>query len=47
MEKQGASLVDRPDFIAAGDILSGGLRLLITSGGERFRRMRRYTSTLT
>jgi hypothetical protein len=43
MEKEGASLIARPRSIAAGDILSGGLRLVTESSGERVRRLRRYT----
>ncbi|KAJ8593053.1 hypothetical protein M405DRAFT_700529, partial [Rhizopogon salebrosus TDB-379] len=39
MEKEGASLIDRPSSIAAGDILSGGLRL-VTGSGEMVRRLR-------
>ncbi|EGN97648.1 hypothetical protein SERLA73DRAFT_184436 [Serpula lacrymans var. lacrymans S7.3] len=45
MEKQGGSTVDRPRMVAAGDILSGGLRFIFTPGGERFRRMRRAIHT--
>ncbi|KIJ67571.1 hypothetical protein HYDPIDRAFT_174012 [Hydnomerulius pinastri MD-312] len=41
MEKQGGSLVDRPRFVAAGELLGGGLRILLTPSGERFRKMRR------
>ncbi|PFH44843.1 hypothetical protein AMATHDRAFT_72169 [Amanita thiersii Skay4041] len=41
MEKEGAALVDRPRSIAAGETLSGGMRLLLTPAGERFKRMRR------
>ncbi|OAX33123.1 cytochrome P450, partial [Rhizopogon vinicolor AM-OR11-026] len=40
MEKQSGSLVDRPRLIAAGEILSGGLSLVLTPSGDRFRRMR-------
>ncbi|KAG1797192.1 uncharacterized protein BJ212DRAFT_1217227, partial [Suillus subaureus] len=41
MEKQGASLVDRPRFIAAGELLSGGMAIPFVPAGERFRRLRR------
>ncbi|KAJ8588373.1 cytochrome P450 [Rhizopogon salebrosus TDB-379] len=45
MEKEGASLIARPRSIAAGDILSGGLRLVTESSGERVRRLRRVLHT--
>ncbi len=35
MEKEGASLVDRPRSIAAGDTLSGGMRVLLTPAGTK------------
>ncbi|KAL9715590.1 hypothetical protein Ac2012v2_000033 [Leucoagaricus gongylophorus] len=41
MEKGGASTVDRPTSIAAGETLSGGMRVLLTPAGERFKKMRR------
>lgn len=41
MQKRGADLADRPDFIAAGDFLSGGMRTLLVGAGERVRRLRR------
>ncbi|KAK7047097.1 hypothetical protein VNI00_006761 [Paramarasmius palmivorus] len=41
MEKEGASLVDRPTSIAAGETLSGGMRVLLTPAGERFKKLRR------
>ncbi|KAH7888354.1 cytochrome P450 [Phlebopus sp. FC_14] len=41
MEKQGGSLVDRPRFIAAGELLGGGLRTLLTPTGPRLKRMRK------
>ncbi|KAF9033815.1 cytochrome P450 [Panaeolus papilionaceus] len=41
MEKEGASLADRPRNISAGEVLSGGMRMLLTPAGERFKRMRR------
>ena len=34
--------MDRPRNIAAGDTLSGGMRVLLTPAGERFKKMRRY-----
>lgn len=42
MEKEGASLVDRPLHIAAGETLSGGMRVLLTPAGDRFKKMRRW-----
>lgn len=41
MEKEGAYLVDRPQNIAAGETLSGGMRVLLTPAGDRFKKMRR------
>ncbi|KDR69933.1 hypothetical protein GALMADRAFT_255243 [Galerina marginata CBS 339.88] len=41
MEKEGASTVDRPYNISAGETLSGGMRVLLTPAGERFKKMRR------
>lgn len=41
MEREGAALVDRPLSISAGETLSGGMRVLLTPAGERFKRMRR------
>jgi len=41
MEKEGAALADRPAYISAGETLSGGMRLLLTPAGERFKKMRR------
>jgi len=41
MEKEGAALVDRPLNISAGETLSGGMRVLLTPAGERFKKMRR------
>lgn len=46
MEKGGASTVDRPISIAAGETLSGGMRVLLTPAGERFKKMRRYVFSL-
>lgn len=45
MEKEGGALVDRPRLIAAGEMLSGGLRLLLQPAGEQFRRLRRTAHT--
>ncbi|KAH7922018.1 cytochrome P450 [Leucogyrophana mollusca] len=45
MEKEGGALVDRPRSIAAGEILSRGMRLLFERSGERFRRLRRAVHT--
>ncbi|KAH7922012.1 cytochrome P450 [Leucogyrophana mollusca] len=45
MEKEGGALVDRPRSIAAGEILSGGMRILLERSGERFRRLRRAVHT--
>ncbi|KAF8797498.1 cytochrome P450 [Phlegmacium glaucopus] len=41
MEKEGAYLVDRPLNISAGETLSGGMRVLLTPAGDRFKKMRR------
>lgn len=41
MEKEGAVTVDRPVSISAGETLSGGMRVLLTPAGERFKKMRR------
>ncbi|KAG1806933.1 cytochrome P450 [Suillus plorans] len=41
MEKEGASLVDRPRSIAAGEMLSNGMSLTMAGAGERFRRLRK------
>ncbi|KAG1799598.1 cytochrome P450 [Suillus variegatus] len=45
MERNGASLVDRPRFIAAGELLSGGMLIPFIRAGERFRRLRRAIHT--
>ncbi|KAG1738956.1 cytochrome P450 [Suillus lakei] len=47
MEKQGASLVDRPRSIAAGELLGGGMFILFVPAGERFRRLRRLVAIHT
>ncbi|KAH7906434.1 cytochrome P450 [Hygrophoropsis aurantiaca] len=41
MEKEGAALADRPRSISAGEILSGGMRVVVAGAGERLRRLRR------
>ncbi|KAJ7217488.1 cytochrome P450 [Mycena haematopus] len=41
MEKEGASVADRPSSIAAGDTLSGGMRTLLIGTGERLRKLRK------
>jgi len=41
LEKEGAATNDRPVFISAGETLSGGMRVLLTPAGERFKKMRR------
>ena len=41
MEREGAALLDRPLSISAGETLSGGMRVLLTPAGERFKKMRR------
>ncbi|KAG1727108.1 cytochrome P450 [Suillus lakei] len=45
MEKQGASLTDRPRMIAAGEMLSGGLAIGLTHAGNKLRQMRRVLHT--
>ena len=42
MEKENAALVDRPDSIAAGKVMSGDKRILLIGQGERFRKLRKY-----
>ena len=44
MEKGGGTMTDRPEMIAA-NILSGGMRLLLESSGDRFRRLRKAAHT--
>ncbi|KIJ60536.1 hypothetical protein HYDPIDRAFT_117061 [Hydnomerulius pinastri MD-312] len=41
MEKEGASLADRPRSIAAAETLSGGMRVVVEGSGDRLRRLRR------
>ncbi|KAG9310416.1 cytochrome P450 [Chiua virens] len=45
MEKEGSALVDRPHSIAAGEIVSRGLRFLLVGTGDRFRRYRKAVHT--
>jgi len=42
MEKQGATLADRPRTIAIGEMLTGGVGIVSMPFGDRFRRMRRF-----
>ena len=41
MEKEGASLADRPRLIAAAETLSGGMRVVSYRSGDRLRRVRK------
>lgn len=41
MEKHGADLTDRPTSIAAGETLSGGMRILLIRSGENFKKLRK------
>ncbi|KAK7046704.1 cytochrome P450, partial [Favolaschia claudopus] len=41
LEKEGAATADRPNHIAAGETLSGGMRTLLIPNGERLRRFRK------
>jgi hypothetical protein len=45
MEKEGASLVDRPRSIAAGEMLSNGMRIVLARSGDQFRRLRKAVHT--
>ncbi|KAI9572560.1 cytochrome P450 [Boletus coccyginus] len=45
MEKEGGLLADRPRAVAAGEILSRGLLMILAPAGERFRRLRRAAHT--
>ncbi|KAI6022242.1 cytochrome P450, partial [Pisolithus microcarpus] len=45
MEKNGASTADRPHSIAARELLSKGLRMVLEHNNERFRRLRKAMST--
>lgn len=46
MEKEGGLLADRPRVVAAGEIMSRGLRMILSPAGEQFRRLRRLRSYL-
>ncbi|KAF9069856.1 cytochrome P450 [Rhodocollybia butyracea] len=41
MEKHGADISDRPTSIAAGETLSGGMRVLLTRSGDKFKKLRK------
>ena len=41
MEKENASLTDRPRSIAAGEVMSGDKRILMVGHGERYRKLRK------
>ncbi|KAI0313959.1 hypothetical protein OF83DRAFT_1064608, partial [Amylostereum chailletii] len=41
LEKEGAVTADRPRAVAGGDIISGGMRVLLVGVGERLRKLRR------
>ncbi|KAF9527923.1 cytochrome P450 [Crepidotus variabilis] len=45
METEGASTADRPRNIAAGETLSGGMRVMFTPFGEKFKMMRKALHT--
>ena len=45
MEKDGASLADRPRSVAGGEIISGNMRISLVGSGDRLRRFRRYGPT--
>lgn len=47
MEKQGASLADRPRSIAAAETLSGGMRVVVQGAGDRLRRLRRCSDAVS
>ncbi|KAJ7587116.1 cytochrome P450 [Mycena floridula] len=41
MEKEGVNMADRPRSIAAGEVLSGGLRTLLIGDGPRIKKLRK------
>jgi len=41
MEKEGSALVDRPRAIAASEMFSQNMRLVLIRAGSRFRRFRK------
>ncbi|KAK0197734.1 cytochrome P450 [Armillaria mellea] len=45
MEKEGASLADRPKWVAASEMVSGGMRILLLNSGKRFRKLRKALHT--
>jgi hypothetical protein len=45
MEAEGRSLVDRPPSIAAGEMLSNEMRIVLARSGERFRRLSKAVHT--
>ncbi|KAG2150821.1 cytochrome P450 [Suillus clintonianus] len=45
MEKEGGVLADRPRAVAAGEILSRGLYMILAPAGEQFRRLRKAAHT--
>lgn len=45
MEKEGAVFVDRPQSVAAGELLSQGFQSLLLDSGERLRRFRKAAHT--
>ena len=47
MEKENASLVDRPRVISAGETMSADKRILLVRSGERFRKLRKYVYALS
>lgn len=46
MQKHGAELADRPEFIAAGEFLSGGMRTLLVNNGEYLKKLRRLVESI-
>ncbi|KAH7922200.1 cytochrome P450 [Leucogyrophana mollusca] len=45
MEKEGGALADRPRFVAAGEMLSHGMRIHLSPYGEKWKRLRRAVHT--
>lgn len=45
MEKEGGVLADRPRSVSAGELISGGMRILLIGSGERYRRFRKAAHT--
>lgn len=46
LDHDSALTADRPLSVAALEVMSGGMRLLLLSSGDRFRRFKRYTTVL-